>query len=124
MTERGTTSVSDDVDRPAPNLGGPGELPDVSTARELRRVGGDMLPIVIGLIIVWTYFQLANSNFLSPRNLTNLLVQISSTGIITIGVVLILLIGEIDLSIGSVAGMTSALLALSLVHGLPGGPAL
>lgn len=119
MTERGTTSVSDDVDRPAPNLGGPGELPDVSTARELRRVGGDMLPIVIGLIIVWTYFQLANSNFLSPRNLTNLLVQISSTGIITIGVVLILLIGEIDLSIGSVAGMTSALLALSLVHGLP-----
>src|ERR1700726_222971 len=101
------------------NLPGSGDGSEVSVARQLRRAGGDMLPIVIGLIIVWTYFEIANSNFLSARNLTNLLVQISATGIITIGVVLILVIGEIDLSIGSVAGMTSAVLALSLVHGWP-----
>lgn len=121
MSHGETASLASDAeaDHQIPGVTDPEESSDVSKARELRRVGGDMLPIVIGLVIVWTYFQLANSNFLSARNLTNLLVQISSTGIITIGVVLILLIGEIDLSIGSIAGMTSALLALSLVHGLP-----
>jgi D-xylose transport system permease protein len=90
-----------------------------SVVSRLRAVGGSMLPIVIGLVVVWTYFELANSHFLSPRNLTNLLVQISSTGIITLGIVLILLIGEIDLSVGSVAGVASAVLALLLVHNMP-----
>jgi ABC-type xylose transport system permease subunit len=80
-----------------------------SVLARLRAIGGSMLPIVIGLVIVWTYFEMANSNFLTPRNLTNLLVQISSTGIIAIGLVLILLIGEIDLSVGSVAGLALAL---------------
>jgi D-xylose transport system permease protein len=92
---------------------------DVSVITRLRQVGGSTLPIVIGLLVVWTYFEAANSHFLSPRNLTNLLVQISSTGIITIGIVLILIIGEIDLSVGSVAGVAGAVLALLLVHGAP-----
>jgi len=90
-----------------------------SAITRLRRIGGSTLPIVIGLLVVWTYFEAANSHFLSPRNLTNLLVQISSTGIITIGLVLILIIGEIDLSVGSVAGVAAAVLALLLVQGLP-----
>jgi D-xylose transport system permease protein len=90
-----------------------------SAITRLRRIGGSTLPIVIALLVVWTYFEAANSHFLSARNLTNLLVQISSTGIITIGLVLILLIGEIDLSVGSVAGVAAAVLALLLVHGLP-----
>jgi D-xylose transport system permease protein len=92
---------------------------DVSVITRLRQVGGSTLPIVIGLLVVWTYFEAANSHFLSPRNLTNLLVPISSTGIITIGIVLILIIGEIDLSVGSVAGVAGAVLALLLVHGAP-----
>ncbi len=97
------------------------ELPrnEASAVARLRGLGGSMLPIVIGLVIVWTYFEIANSHFLSPRNLTNLLVQISATGIITTGLVLVLLIGEIDLSVGSVAGLASAVLALLLVHGVP-----
>ena len=92
---------------------------EASVVRRLRGIGGSMLPIVIGLVIVWTYFEVANSHFLSPRNLTNLLVQISATGIITTGLVLVLLLGEIDLSVGSVAGVASAILALLLVHGVP-----
>jgi D-xylose transport system permease protein len=92
---------------------------EVSPITRLRQIGGSTLPIVIGLLVVWTYFEAANSHFLSPRNLTNLLVQISSTGIITIGIVLILIIGEIDLSVGSVAGVAGAVLALLLVHGVP-----
>jgi len=72
---------------------------------------------VLGLAVIWTFFQLQDSNFLSPRNLTNLILQIAVTGTIAIGVVLVLLLGEIDLSVGSVAGVTAAVLGvLVTVH--------
>lgn len=78
------------------------------------------LPIVIGLIIIALIFQAANSNFLSPLNLTNLMVQISAVGTIAVGVVLVLLIGEIDLSVGAVSGFCAAIMAvLSVKNGLP-----
>jgi D-xylose transport system permease protein len=78
------------------------------------------LPVLLGLILIAIIFQLANPNFLSPLNLTNLLVQISAVGTIAVGVVLVLLIGEIDLSIGSVSGLTAAIMAvLSVKMGVP-----
>jgi D-xylose transport system permease protein len=91
-----------------------------SVLRELTAATGGMLPIVVALVVVWAFFQTLNSHFLSPRNLTNLLLQISSTGIIATGVVLVLLIGEIDLSVGSVAGVSAAILALLMsVYAVP-----
>ncbi len=86
--------------------------PERSVLVQFGIATGGMLPIVVALVIVWGFFQTLNTHFLSARNLTNLLLQISSTGIITTGVVLVLLIGEIDLSIGSVAGVSAAILAL------------
>ncbi len=83
-----------------------------SLLRELTAATGGMLPIVVALVVVWAFFQTLNAHFLSARNLTNLLLQISSTGIIATGIVLVLLIGEIDLSVGSVAGVSAAILAL------------
>lgn len=79
-----------------------------------------MLPVLLGLIIIWTFFQLQESTFLSPRNLSNLVLQIAVIGTIAIGVVLVLLLGEIDLSVGSVAGATAAVLGvLVAVHDWP-----
>jgi D-xylose transport system permease protein len=78
------------------------------------------LPVVIGLIIIAIIFQIANPNFLTPLNLTNLMVQISAVGTIAVGVVLVLLIAEIDLSVGSVSGFTAAIMAvLSVKMGMP-----
>ncbi len=78
------------------------------------------LPVVVGLVIIAIIFQIANSNFLTPLNLTNLMVQISAVGTIAVGVVLVLLIGEIDLSVGSVSGFTAAIMAvLSVKMGMP-----
>ncbi len=74
-----------------------------------------ILPIVIGLAIIWTFFQLQDAHFLTPRNLSNLVLQISVSGTIAIGTVLVLLLGEIDLSVGSVAGATAAVLGVLLV---------
>ena len=91
-----------------------------SVLRELTAATGGMLPIVVALVVVWAFFQTLNTHFLSPRNLTNLLLQISSTGIIATGVVLVLLIGEIDLSVGSVAGVSAAILAVLMsVYAVP-----
>jgi D-xylose transport system permease protein len=75
----------------------------------------------LGLILIAVIFQIANPNFLTPLNLTNLLVQIAATGTISVGIVLILLIGEIDLSVGTVSGFCAAVMAvLSVKVGVPG----
>ncbi|MDH2391143.1 sugar ABC transporter permease [Streptomyces sp. HNM0663] len=69
-------------------------------------------PVVLGLVLIWVIFQSLNGNFLSPRNLSNLSVDIVGTGLIAVGLVFVLLIGEIDLSVGSVSGFGAALFAV------------
>ena len=83
-----------------------------------RLRSGDLgsVPVVLGLIIIWAVFQIANSNFLSSRNLVNLTLQTTSVGVIALGIVLVLLLGEIDLSIGSVSGLAAAILGVTFVN--------
>ena len=82
----------------------------------LARMGSARVFIVLALI--WIIFQTQNSNFLSSFNLTNLVLQISAVGLISIGVTLILLLGEIDLSVGAVSGLCAAIMAvLQVKHG-------
>jgi D-xylose transport system permease protein len=93
-----------------------------SARREtLRRlVQGDLasLRVVIGLAVIWAIFQFENERFLSAQNLTNLMLQITATGLISIGVVYVLLLGEIDLSVGAVSGLAAAVMAvLDVKHG-------
>jgi D-xylose transport system permease protein len=70
------------------------------------------LPVIIGLVVIWAIFQSQNSNFLTPRNLTNLMLQIAAMGLISAGLVLVLLLGEIDLSAGAVSGLCAAVMAV------------
>jgi len=67
----------------------------------MRRI----LPVVGGLIIVSILFQSLNSNFLTAQNLVNLLIQAAVFALLGMGEVFVLLLGEIDLSVGYVAGM-------------------
>lgn len=69
-------------------------------------------PVLIGLLLIGIVFQFANSNFLTPGNLTNLMVQISAVGTISVGIVLVLLLGEIDLSVGAVSGLCASIMAV------------
>jgi D-xylose transport system permease protein len=85
-----------------------------------RFIQGDLgeLRVILGLILIWAIFQLQEPRFLSATNLTNLMLQITGIGLISVGVVLVLLLGEIDLSVGAVSGLTSAITAvLSAKHG-------
>lgn len=112
---RGTMGLSDTRENAA-SLG--------QMVRQLPQVlaRGDIgaLPVILGLVLIAIVFQAANRNFLTPLNLTNLMVQIAAVGTIAVGVVLVLLIGEIDLSVGAVSGFCAAILAvLSVKQGLP-----
>jgi D-xylose transport system permease protein len=83
----------------------------------LQRVRqGDIgaLPIIIGLIIIAIIFQSANPNFLTPRNFVSLILQMAGITTIAYGVVFVLLLGEIDLSIGYVSAVASVTIALLL----------
>jgi len=94
-------------------------------ARVLRRWNSGSIPVLLGLILIAAIFQIANPNFLTPLNLTNLMVQISAVGTISVGVVLVLLIGEIDLSVGAVSGLSAGVMAvLSVKQGFPALPAI
>jgi simple sugar transport system permease protein/D-xylose transport system permease protein len=86
------------------------------TVAERVRAGDlGVLPIVVGLVVIWTVFQILNPVFLSSANLVNLLMESVSVGIIALGIVCVLLVGQIDLSVGSVSGLSAALTAVTFV---------
>src|SRR5687768_9297219 len=74
----------------------------------LRRLrGGDLgpLPIILGLIVIAFFFQSQNPRFLTAPNFVNLILQMTGITTIAFGVVFILLLGEIDLSVGYVSAV-------------------
>ena len=83
-----------------------------------RVKSGDLgsLPVVVGLILIWGVFYALNPAFLSSRNLVNLTTQMVPIGTLALGVVLVLLLGEIDLSIGSMSGLSGAVLTVLFVN--------
>ena len=110
------TDLQDERLRRAEGLGG-------GVRAFLDRVrSGDLgsLPVIAGLVIIWTVFQSLNPVFLSSTNLVNLTMESAATGVIALGIVGVLLVGQIDLSVGSVYALSGALLAVTFVdHGVP-----
>ncbi|MBA3468485.1 MAG: sugar ABC transporter permease [Herpetosiphonaceae bacterium] len=96
-----------------------------SIVRRFQQGNVGPLPVLIGLAMIALVFQIANDKFLTPVNLTNLTVQIASMGTISVGIVLVLLLGEVDLSVGAVSGLASAVMGvLSVKQGWPAGLAI
>lgn len=79
---------------------------------------GDLgsLPVIVGLVIIWTVFASINPIFLSSSNLVNLLFDCSTVGVIALGIVCVLMVGEIDLSVGSISGFASAMVGTLWVN--------
>ncbi|MBX6493907.1 sugar ABC transporter permease [Pseudomonas syringae pv. tomato] len=80
-----------------------------------------MLALVIAIAVIWLFFSWqTEGGFLTPRNLSNLLRQMSITGILACGMVLVIISGEIDLSVGSMLGLLGGLAAiLDVVYHAP-----
>lgn len=109
MSTHDATATADDVALEKPSGG------------FLRRVlQGDLgeFRVVIGLIVIWAIFQFQEDRFLTSTNLTNLVLQMTAVGLISVGIVLVLLLGEIDLSVGAVSGLCASIMAVLVVkHG-------
>jgi D-xylose transport system permease protein len=78
----------------------------------LRRGDLGSIPVAVGLVLIAIVFSSLNQHFLSAENLTNLALQMAATGTISLGIVLVLLLGEIDLSVGSVSGLSAVVMTL------------
>ncbi|MBQ4901454.1 sugar ABC transporter permease [Paenibacillus sp. Marseille-P2973] len=76
--------------------------------------------MVGALVLLWVLFGILNPTFLTSRNLSNLFTQMSVTSILAIGMVLVIVAAHIDLSVGSIVGLTGGIAAiLSNWLGLP-----
>ncbi|MDX6744206.1 ABC transporter permease subunit [Actinocorallia sp. A-T 12471] len=111
-----TTDLQDERLKARDGLGGA-----VAGVMDRARQGElGMLPVIVGLVIIWTVMQALNPVFLSSANLVNLTMESAAVGIMALGIVCVLLVGEIDLSVGSVSGLSAAILAVLFVNqGLP-----
>lgn len=84
-----------------------------------------MLPVAVGLVVISVVFTALNPIFLVPNNLVNLLFDCATVGIISLGIVCVLMVGEIDLSVGSISGFASAIVGVLWVNqGWPVGLAI
>lgn len=83
-----------------------------------RLRSGDLgsLPVIIGLLVICVGFYSAEPRFLSSRSIVSITQFAAPIGIIALGIVLVLLLGEIDLSVGSVSGFTAAVMAVLVVN--------
>lgn len=87
--------------------------------RKMRSGDLGSVPVVLGLVLIATIFQMITGKFLTAGNLSNITLYIAGPGLISVGIVFVLLLGEIDLSLGSVAGVSAAISAvLSIQHGV------
>lgn len=113
-----TSTVAPDQQAGPPPQERPNVLAVLLRGDDATRIS--VVPVLVGLAVIWTIFTVLNPNFLSANNLTNLVQQIIAVATISIGVVLVLLIGEIDLSAGSVSGLAASVMAvLNVQQGIP-----
>ena len=108
---------------PTPDVGevAPAQPPDILARAQAEQSVGDylnnylnrlragdfgILPIVVGIVFIAVIFQILNGNYLTPHNIVNLIVQMAGVTAIAYGIVFVLLLGEVDLSVGFVSGFS------------------
>src|SRR5512141_6532 len=97
----------------------PPEIFDMSETTELKpaKVALRAYVMIAVLAAIWGYFHWAtNSIFLTSRNLSNLMTQMSVTGILSVGMLMVIVSGNIDLSVGSVLGFAGGIAAFALTE--------
>ena len=88
-------------------------------SRQKLNVNWNDMGIIITLIAMIIFFSMATKSFFSLRNFSNVARQISVVGICAVGMTMVILTGGIDLSVGSLIGMSSAVAAVMMSAGLP-----
>jgi ABC-type xylose transport system permease subunit len=129
MTPTSPTSVASDEPSAPGEPDGPADLADERLLREeglagalkdfrQRLAGGDLgnVPVILGIMAIAVIFYLQDVTFLSSSNLVNITLSAVPYGIISLGIVVVLLLGEIDLSVGSISGLAASATAVLFVN--------
>ena len=108
-----------DAAAPAPAVA-PGNPPERRSLLRAAEIDTRLLGMLVALVVIWVFFNLGtNGQFLSSRNLWNLSVQTATVAIMATGMVLIIVSRNIDLSVGSVLGVTGMFMALLQQEWIP-----
>jgi D-xylose transport system permease protein len=106
--------MTSDADVVAPGIGLPeGDDAEAQAGLWQRALGNlksgnlGVLPVVLGEILIVTYFSFTAANFFTAGNFVNVILQMAGVTMIAFGVVFVLLLGEIDLSIGYLSGIAA-----------------
>src|ERR1700712_3478215 len=89
-----------------------------SVATRLKKLDWRRYVIYIGFVVIFVFFAvlLRDEGFLSPNNLLNIFRQTATITVIAVGMTYVIACAEIDLSVGSVAGLSSVCSAMALSH--------
>ena len=108
------------TERP-PVLSDNAPLPDEETT-PITSIGKFKIPtevlraytMVFALVAIWIYFHFSTDRiFLDPRNFSNLMRQTSVTGVLAVGMLMVIITAQIDLSVGSVVGLAGGIAAIA-----------
>ncbi|HLL15729.1 MAG TPA: hypothetical protein VK388_11735, partial [Pyrinomonadaceae bacterium] len=109
------------VDRPPVNADVTPAAADAELTRQTR-IGGFKIPtdalraytMLFALVAIWIYFNYATDGiFLDPRNFSNLMRQTAVTGVLAVGMLMVIVTGNIDLSVGSLVGFIGGVAAVA-----------
>ena len=98
--------------------------PRLGLADKLKNIRGTRFgafaPVLLALVAIWVYFGIAEPAFLSPRNFYFLFMQSAVVGTLAVGITVVLLLGDIDLSVAATSGVCAALMAVLVTNmGVP-----
>src|SRR3984893_2454110 len=97
-------------------------LPEAGAITPVTTIGNFKIPtdllraytMVFALIAIWIYFHYSTNHiFLEPRNFSNLMRQTAVTGVLAVGMLMVIITGQIDLSVGSVVGLAGGVAAIA-----------
>ena len=122
MSQNPSSSVQPMLDRGDERVRHDDSLAGMAKGFIDRVSAGDlgMLPVAVGLVVISVVFSALNPIFLAPNNLVNLLFDCATVGVISLGIICVLVLGENDLSVGSMSVLSSAMVGVLWVNmGLP-----
>ncbi|MFV0321940.1 MAG: ABC transporter permease [Alphaproteobacteria bacterium] len=89
------------------------------SSKKITKIFGQYTGTLFGLFALCLFLAIANQNFLKPNNLMNIIEQVSYIAITAFGMTAVLIIGNIDLSVGSIMGLAGTVMALALQMSIP-----
>ena len=89
----------------------------ILTKQELKNIKLREVSIFLVFVLIFIVFTILTPHFIKINNLLNIIRQISLNGIMAMGMTLVIVVGEIDLSVGAIYGLTGIITGMLITAG-------